>query len=99
MVSFHRLRVAASRNAREAAAMECAFEGNDAVAFFALAVEMAADDLDARFHRFAAGTAEEYGVGEGRIYQPLGKLLLQRHLVEVGAVPQHRRLILQGFGD
>ena len=56
---------------RQRAAVERAFEGDDAIALgMALGGVIFARDLDRAFHRLGAGIGEEHEVGEALLAQP-----------------------------
>ena len=79
---------------RQRAAVEGAFEGDDAEALGMTLDEMVAPRrLDRAFQRLGAGIGEEYLVGEGGIGQTLAKPALPRNLVEIGDVPEFSRLL------
>ncbi len=81
---------------RQRAAMEGAFEGDDAVAFgMALGGVVLARDLDHAFHRLGAGIAEEDEVGKALLAQPRGELLAVGAPKQVRHVPEPGRLLLQ----
>ncbi len=78
---------------RQRAAVEGAFEGDDAVALRRAVRRMIfARHLDGAFHRLGAGIAEEDDVGKARVAQPRRYALGFRNLVEIGDVPQLLRL-------
>ena len=91
--AFEIFLLSAGRERRERAAVERAFEGDDAVAL-GLAVHGLefARGLDRAFHRLGAGIAEEDVVGEAFRAQPVGELLLLRHAEEIGDVDRLVRL-------
>jgi len=73
----------------QCAAVEGAFEGDDAEALGrALRILIAARDLDRAFDRFDAGIREEDGIGEGRIDEPLRQSFLSGNAVKIGRVPE-----------
>ena len=81
---------------RQRAAVEGAFEGDDAIALgMALGGVIFARDLDGAFHRLGAGIAEEHEVGKALFAQPRRELLAVRALEQVRHVPELRRLLLQ----
>ena len=84
---------------RQRAAVEGAFEGDDAIALGGAFRELiVAHQLDDAFHRFRAGIAEEDEVGKALFAQPRGELVAVRALEQVRHVPEPGRLLLQG-GD
>ena len=81
---------------RQRAAMEGAFEGDDAVALAMAFGEMiVAHQLDHALHRFSAGIAEEHEVGKALLAQACGQHLAVRALEQVRHVPEPGRLLLQ----
>ncbi len=81
---------------RQRAAMERAFEGDDAIALgMTLGGVILARDLDHALHRLGAGIAEEHEVGEALLAQTRGELVAIRALEQVRHVPQFCRLLLQ----
>ena len=90
-------RVAAGGDGRERAAVEGAFEGDDAPALGPAAdIMVAPRRLDRGLARFGARIAEEDPVGERRRDQSLGELLLARDPIEVGRVPELLGLVGEG---
>ena len=70
------------------AAVERAFEGDDAVALrLAVGRLIFARHLDRALDRLGAGIPEEHGVGEGRRAQPLGQPFAFRNAVQIRDVP------------
>ena len=55
--------------------------------------------LIAQFDRLGAGIAEEHGVGEAIVDEPLRQLLLARNAEQVRGVPQALRLLGDGVDD
>ena len=92
--AFQVFLVAGGGDGRERAAVEGAFEGDDAVAL-RLAVRrlVFARHLDRAFDGFGAGVLEEHGVGEAQGAQPVGQPLAFRDAVEIGDVPELLRLL------
>ena len=89
------LLLAAGGDGGERAAVESALEGDDAEALGpALGELVVARRLDRRLQRLGAGIGEEDAVGEARRRQPVGQLLAIRDAVEVGDVPDLRRLLM-----
>ena len=89
----------AGGDGRDGAAVEGAFEGDDMELFrMPLGKLIAPRRLDGAFQRFRTRVGEEDLVGERRFRQPLRQLLLARHLIEVGQMPDLVGLRLQ-FGD
>ena len=83
------LRVLGRGERRQRAAVERAFEGDDAVALrTAIRRLVLAHHLDDAFHRLGAGVGEEHRVGEACGAQPVGQPLPLGDAVEVGDV-QH----------
>ena len=81
---------------RQGAAVERAFEGDDAVALRRAARRLVfARHLDRAFHRLGAGIAEEHVVGKARLAQPLCGALALRNLIEIGDVPDLPGLLLE----
>ena len=90
------LLLAAGGDGGERAAVEGALEGDDAEPLWAaFRILVVARGLDRRLQRLGAGIGEEDAVGEARRRQPVGQLLAIRDAVEVGDVPDLRRLLLQ----
>ena len=91
--AFEIFRGSGGREGRERAAVERAFEGDDAVAFrLAVRPVILAGDLDAELVRLGAGIIEKDEVGEGRRAQALGEPLALGNAEQVGDVPQLLRL-------
>ena len=87
---------AGRRQRRQRAAVERAFEGDDAIALrMALGGVIVARDLDRAFHRLGAGIAEEHEVGKALLAQPRREPLAVRALEQVRHVPEFGRLLLQ----
>ena len=87
--AFEIFLLAAGGDGRQRAAVEGAFEGDDAEALgMALDELVAARRLDGAFERLGAGIGEEHLVGEGGVDQPLAEPALPRNLVEIGDVPE-----------
>src|SRR5581483_1958502 len=85
---------------RQRAAVEGAFEGDDAVAFgMALGGMMLARHLDHAFHRLRAGIAEEDVVGKALLAQPGGELFAVGAPEQVRHVPELGRLLLQRLDE
>ena len=94
------LLVSGSRERRERAAVEGAFERDDAVALRAAIDRLElARGLDRAFHRLGAGIREEHIVGEARRAEPVGKLLLLGHAEQVRHVDRLVRLRGDRLGD
>ena len=88
--------LAAGGERRQRAAVERAFEGDDAVALGPAADRVVLTRrLDRAFHRLGAGIAEEHHVGEARLAQPLGDPFGFGNFVEIGDVPQLVGLLLE----
>ena len=86
--------LAAGRQRRQGAAVEGAFEGNDAETFRLAARRLVfARHLDGAFHRLGAGIGEKHDIGEACLAEPLGQPLGLRDSIEIGNVPQLRRLL------
>ena len=80
--------VASGSERGQRAAMECALEGDDPVAFGVARRGMVlAGDLDAAFHRLGAGIAEEHQIGKRDRAEPVSQALCFRHAIEIGDVP------------
>ncbi|MGY3078661.1 hypothetical protein ACVWZZ_005069 [Bradyrhizobium sp. LM6.10] len=83
---------------RQRAAVERAFEGDDAVTFrMPLGEVMMADQLDHALQRLGAGIAEEHEVRKTLMAEAVGELLAIRALEQVRHVPELRGLLLQRF--
>ena len=86
--------VSGGGNRRQRAAVERAFEGDDAIALrLALAGLIMARHLDRALDRLGAGILEEHGVGKGRRAQSVGEPFAFRDAIEVGDVPEFLRLL------
>jgi hypothetical protein len=82
------LLLAAGRQRRQRAAVECALESDDAIALrLPIGGVILARDLDRALHRLGARIAEEHEIGEALRAQPLGQPFPLGHAVEVGHVP------------
>ncbi len=87
---------AGRRQRPQRAAVERAFEGDEAIALgMSLGGMIAARDLDRAFHRFGAGITEEHEIGKALLAQPRGELVAVRALEQVRHVPELGRLLLQ----
>ena len=94
--AFEIFRRAGRGQRAQRAAVERAFEGDEAIAFgMAFRGVVAARDLDRAFHRFGAGIGEEHKVGKALLAQPCREPLAVRALEQVGHVPQLGGLLLQ----
>ncbi|CDX33909.1 hypothetical protein MPLA_1690011 [Mesorhizobium sp. ORS 3359] len=81
--------LAAGGDRRQRAAVERAFEGDDAkTLWMALDELIAPGRLDGAFQRLGARIGEEHLVGKGGIDQPLAQPALFRDFVEIGDVPE-----------
>ena len=97
--AFEIFRRAAGRDRGQRPAVEGAFEGDQPVPLGRAAhIVEAPGHLDRALDPFGARIAEEGAVGKARLHQPARELFLSRDAVEIGRVPQLRRLLLQG-GD
>ena len=95
--AFQILGVAGGRDGRQRAAVEGAFEGDDAPALrLAAHIVIAPGRLDRGLAGFRARIAEEDAVGERRRDEPLRQPLLVGDAIEVGGVPELLRLLGQG---
>src|ERR1700704_2374812 len=87
---------AGRRQCPQRAAVERAFEGDDAVAVgMALGGVVSARDLDGALHRLRTGITEENEVRKTLFAEPRGKLVAVRALEQVRHVPQFGGLLLQ----
>ena len=92
--AFEIFLVAGRGDRRQRAAVEGAFEGDDAVALgLAVGELIFARHLDRAFDRLGAGVLEEHGVGKGRLAQPVGQPLAFRDAVQIRDVPELPRLL------
>ncbi len=90
------LGLVARRHGGEGAAVEGGGHHHDPVALRAALVELVAPrDLDRALVGFRTRVAEEHGIGEGRLGQALGELLLPLDAIEVRGMPELARLGLQ----
>jgi hypothetical protein len=95
--AFQIFRRTGRRQRSQSAAVEGAFEGDEAIAFrMSLGGVIPARDLDGAFHRFGAGIAEEHEIGKALLAQPRRQLVAVRAPEQVRHVPQLCRLLLQG---
>ena len=99
-VALQVFRVAGGGEAGQRAAVERAVAGDDAVApGIAEIVVILAHQLEAALDRLDPGIAEEHLAAglprEGRGHQPLRQLLLPRHAIEVGGVPDLGGLLVE----
>jgi len=96
--AFKVFRLTAGCDRRERPSMKSALEGYNVKPFgLPVVVVIPAGALDRRFHSFRAGVHEQNLVCETCINETLGKTLAFRHLVQVGNVPELRRLVLHGL--
>ena len=92
----HVFRLIARGDRRQRAAVERAFEGENAVALGIAAMAMIFPrHLDGCLHRLRAGVGEEHLVGECRAAKPFGKPFLARHAIKIRSVPELARLLGQ----
>ena len=88
--------ILARSNRGQRAAVKRTGQGDDAYALaLATAVVITPHHLEAGFHGFGAGIAEEHAVGKGVVHQTLGQSLGLRDTEQIGAVPDARGLLLQ----
>ena len=98
--SFEIFRLAAGGDRRERTAMEGALEGNHAVAVArATRIMIAPGHFEGAFQRLDPGIGEEHRIGEGRLGQPRRQPLAFGNAIEVGGVPQPRRLLVQRLDE
>ena len=96
--AFEIFRRAGRRQRRQRAAMEGAFESDDAVAFgMPLGELIVAHELDDAFHRLGAGITEEDQVGKAVLTQARRQPLAVGALEQVRHVPEPGRLLLKRF--
>ena len=90
------LLLAARGECRQGPAMECAIEGDDAIALGPAARRLVlARHLDGAFHRFGARIGEEDEMRKADRAQALGEPFAFRNAIEIGDVPELFRLLGQ----